>query len=126
MKRSWIGFGLLLVLLILGIFSTVAMTRLHRPVGQQLEQAAEMVLSGNWEEAGRRFALARESWEAYAHFRACLADHGPVEEVDAGFALLEVYCRTREDAAFAAGCRELARKAAAVGEAHAFVWWNIL
>lgn len=126
MKRCWIGFGLLLVLLVLGILSSIAMARLHEPVEADLKQAAECAVLGDWVNADLFFRQAKNRWEKWEHFRACLADHNPVEEIDAGFALLEVYCYTREDAAFAAGCCELARKAAAVGEAHGLVWWNIL
>ena len=39
MKRSWIGFGLLLALLIAGLFSTWKMTGIHEPIEAQLLQA---------------------------------------------------------------------------------------
>jgi len=126
MKRSWMGFFLLLALLALSIGATWAMTKIHAPIEFQLQQAARSALAGDWEEAERCSHQAREHWEKWDHFRAALADHTPVEEIDGEFAMLEVYCQTRETIAFAACCKELARKTAAVGEAHELVWENLL
>lgn len=125
MKRSWIGLGLLLVLLAISLLVTWGMDRIHDPIAGALEQAAAETLQGDWENAGRLFDNARGSWEKWAHFRTCFADHSPVEEIDADFASLGVYRTAREDADFAAGCMELSEKVAAVGEAHGLVWWNI-
>lgn len=126
MKRSWIGFFLLLVLLGIGILATWGMTAVHEPIEAELNQAAQLVLQGNWEAGAARFRQAKDIWETWEHFRTCFADHTPVEEIDGEFAMLEYYCLLKEDAAFAAGCRSLARKTAAVGEAHELVWWNLL
>ena len=125
MKRSWIGCGLLLVLLILSIGATWAMVAIHDPIEADLQQAARYVTQGDWENADLLFRQAKENWERRAHFRACFADHTPMEEIDGAFAMLETYRQTREDAAFAAGCRELSVKAAAIGEAHEPTWWNL-
>lgn len=126
MKRSWIGLLLLLVLLAGGLLTTWAMDRIHAPIEADLKQAAECAVLGDWVNADHFFRQAHDRWEKWEHFRACFADHTPAEEIDAEFAMLEVYCFTQEDAAFAAGCCKLARKAAAVGEAHGLVWWNVL
>lgn len=126
MKRSWIGFFLLLVLLAGSIAVTWAMDRIHQPIEANLKQAAECAILGDWDNADRFFHRGQQQWEAWAHFRGCFADHSPIEEIEAGFALLKVYCDTRENAAFAADCCKLARQVAAVGEAHGLVWWNIL
>lgn len=126
MKRSWIGLFLLLVLLILGGLATWGMGRIHEPIAKDLEQAAACSLPGDWESADKFFQNAKVNWKKWEHFRACLADHSPVEEIDAGFAELQVYSAAREDAAFAASCMALARKVAAVGEAHGLYWWNML
>ncbi len=125
MKRCWIGVGLLLVLLVLAIGSTWAMGSIHEPIAQDLDQAAECAILGDWANAKAYFYRAKSKWEEDSHFRACLADHTPTEEIDAQFALLEAYCYAQEDVAFAGSCRELAKKTAAVGEAHELVWWNI-
>lgn len=126
MKRSRIGFALLMVLLTSGILVTRKMVRIHDPIERQLQQAAQYALNGNWEQAETFFRKADDSWKRMEHFRSCFADHNPVEEIDGNFELLAVFCSSRERIAFAGGCRELARKVAAVGEAHELVWWNLL
>ncbi len=125
MKRSWIGLGLLLALIAIGIGVTVLMTNIHDPIAADLEQAAECVSLGDWYQGDRFFQKARSGWEEWSHVRTSFADHTPTEEIDALFAQLQVYDTAREDAAFAAGCMELAKKVAAVGEAHELVWWNV-
>lgn len=126
MKRSWVGFALLMAMLLGGIMVTRKMGRIHDPIEIQLQQAAWCALESNWEQAEFLFQQAEEGWEKMEHFRSCFADHNPVEEIDGNFEMLEVFCSTQERIAFAGGCRELARKVAAVGEAHELVWWNLL
>ena len=92
----------------------------------QLRQAAQCALEEDWEHAEGFFREAEESWEKWDHFRTCFADHNPVEEIDGDFQMLPVLVSARDRVAFAGGCRELARKVAAVGEAHELVWWNLL
>ncbi len=125
MKRSWIGLGFLLVLLAVAVWSSLTMSRIHKPVEEALQRAADCALREDWAGADHSFQTARKLWQEDAHFRACFADHTPVEDAEAEFALVEVYRATRENAAFAASCQELAKKTAAVGEAHEFVWWNL-
>lgn len=125
MKRSWIGFALLMILLALCVLVTVVMTRIHEPIQTNLLEAADFALNENWIQARHFFREAEARWTSREHFRACFADHNPVEEIDAAFAMLEIYCAAEENLAFAGGCRDLAEKIAAVGEAHAFVWWNL-
>lgn len=126
MKRSWLGLGLLIVLLAASVMTTWIMTQLHESIEEDLKQAAAYAVSGDWNNADRYFRRAKEDWDQWNHLRSCFADHTPVEEIDSGLALLEVYCVAREDAAFAAECCRLARQVAAVGEAHELVWWNVL
>lgn len=126
MKRCWIGFSLLLVLLFGGVLTTRKMGQIHEPIEKQLQQAAQYALDSNWENAENFFQEAKNSWKQQEHFRSCFADHNPVEEIDGNFELLTVFCSTRDGIAFAGGCRELARKVAAIGEAHELVWWNLI
>lgn len=126
MKRSWIGFFLLLVLLAGSILTTWIMVHIHEPVEENLLRAAEFAREEDWIRANQFFREADAKWTKWEHVRACFSDHNPVEEIDAAFAMLKVYCTSREEIAFTGGCRDLARKVAAVGEAHEFVWWNLL
>lgn len=126
MKRSWIGFLLLILLLFGSVWSVRLMDRIHRPLAGTLRQAAQCAMEGDWEKAGSFFREAEEGWEKWEHIRSCFADHTPVEEIDGDFEMLKVFCAARETASFAGGCLQLSRQVAAVGEAHELVWWNLL
>lgn len=116
---------MLVVLLCASWASSWAMMHIHDPISGTLQQAGERTLQGDLT-GGRALAVqAKAGWEKWDHFRACFADHTPVEEITAGFAELESYGAAGEDAAFAAKSAELARQVQAVGEAHGLVWWNI-
>lgn len=125
MKRSWMGFGLLLVLLAASLFTTRKMTAIHEPIAVQLQQAAYWSSKEDWDTAARFFQRAETNWKKSEHFRSCFADHNPIEDIDAAFAMLRVYCEAEEQTAFESACRNLARKVAAVGEAHELKWWNL-
>lgn len=126
MKRSWIGFFLLLALLAGCILVTWTMVRIHEPLEAKLLQAAKLAMEENWDHADLLFREARERWKETEHFRSCFADHTPVEDIDGDFEMLMVFCAARETLSFAGGCRQMARQIAAVGEAHTLVWWNLL
>lgn len=126
MKRSWIGFALLLVLLGGSLAVTWVMDAIHDPIAEDLEQAAECALLGDWVNAAIFSQRAEKNWEEWEHFRGCFADHTPIEEIDGFFATVEVYCAAQEDVAFAAACAETAEKVEAVGDAHGLFWWNVL
>lgn len=125
MKRSYIGGGLLVGLcLICGVCSW-ALTAIHTPLCGQLLRAQQQVLAGGFEE-GRITALeAKDQWEKWKVFRACVTDHTPVEEIDANFAELESYGNSGEDAAFAAKSGELAEMVKALAESQTLTWWNL-
>ena len=126
MKRSWIGFFLLVLLLVGSSLSAGYMAKNHAPIETDLLQAAQRAMEGNWEQADRLFLDAEEAWKRSGHLRSCFADHTPVEQIDADFALLKVFCGARETVSFSGGCLQLARQVAAVGEAHEMVWWNLI
>lgn len=124
MKRSWMGAGLLLILLIGGLLVTWAMGRIHDPIARDLDAAGECALSGDWSRAESLSRQAAQKWKEQELFRACFADHTPMEDIDACFGQVEVYCRMKEETAFAAACADTARKVAAMGEAHKLIWHN--
>ena len=126
MKRGWIGFGLLLLILTAGVLSAWAMVQWHSPLEQQMELAAQYALSSDWEQAQQLTRQVSEQWEKRWHPSAVFADHEPMEEIDALFAQLEVYEENREALGFVALCAELARELGAMGEAHVPNWWNLL
>ena len=126
MKRLWIGAGLLAVLLLLGIGSTLAMNKIHSPIARQLDSACEAAIAGHWQEARILAAGARGHWEDYKEFAACITDHDDLETADAQFARLDALERIRESAAFAAVCAELSAMFDALAEMQDFNLWNMM
>lgn len=125
MKRCWFGVVLLVVLLAASLVVSWAMGSIHKPISADLQRAAEEALLGDLTQARSLAVKAKAGWKKWEHFRACFADHTPMEEISAGFAELEIYGAAGEDAAFAAKSAELAEQVKAVGEAHGLVWWNL-
>ena len=126
MKRLWIGVVLLILLLGLGIGTTLFAVRSHEDISGQLRLASEAALEGKWEEAETLFKSAKEKWEAQRHITAAIADHEPMEEIDDLFSQLEIYLLTRQQISFSACCRSLSVLTNAIGEAHALNWWSLL
>ena len=124
MKRSWMGAGLLMLLLAAGLTVTWRMARIHEPIAASLTAAGEAALSGDWAKAEFLCAGADRFWQETRVFRACFADHGPMEEVEASFSQLKIFLRKQEATAFAAACGETAQQAKAMGEAHSLLWEN--
>ena len=125
MKRSWIGFGLLLVILAISLVATALMTRIHEEVALDLRQSAACALLGDWEDVHLFLDRAERSWTKQAHIRSCLMDHTPAEEMDAAFASLEVYRQSRDPIAYRAASASLISRIEALADAHTLTWWNI-
>ena len=124
MKRCWIGFGLLIVLLAFSLLVTWIMEEIHRPIARDLLTAGEYALAGDWDRAEMLFQQAQDTWKEKECLRACFADHNPMEDIDAGFARLELFLRLRNRTQFTSTCGELARKTEAMGDAHGLKWEN--
>ena len=126
MSRSILGFALLLILLLGGIFVEKEMEVRHRPVARMLEVSADSAGEGDWEEAQSLSRTAAARWNRAWSFSASFADHQPMEEIDGLFARLEVFARERDAGEFAALCRELARRVDAMADAHTLNLRNLL
>lgn len=126
MARGWLGAAILAVFLIGGVVAAAEMSNAHLPTVELLEQASEMTINGEFGEGVLLGLEAKDRWEQRWNGTAAMADHSPMDEVDALFGELEVYAITGEQPHFAACCAELAKRIEAVAEAHKFSWWNIL
>ena len=126
MGRGWLGLGILIIFLALGFVVAEAMDSAHIPTEKLLEQAAEKTLQGEFEQAVALGAEAKSRWDRQWNGTATVADHSPMDDVDALFAEMEIYAKAEEKPHFAACCQELARRVQAVATAHRFSWWNIL
>ena len=126
MGRGWLGAGILAVFLILGLVVSHLTDNAHLPTGELLEQAAQKALSDDLE-AGIALGMeAKNRWKTQWFLTAAVADHNPMDEVDALFGEMEIYAQTGEAPHFAACCLELAQRLEAIADAHRFSWWNIL
>jgi len=126
MKRGWFGAGLLAVVLIFGMVVSGAMDKAHLPTSKLLSRAAEQTLAGDFEGGVGLGLEAKARWDKQWDGTAVVADHSPMDDVDALFSEMEIYAKTGEEPHFAACCRELSRRVQAMAEAHQFSWWNIL
>ena len=126
MGRFWLGVGILLVFLTLGIGITAFADATHTPICQELEAAAAASLSGDLPGG---IALAEDAmtrWEERWHAVAIFSDHAPMDEIDGLFAQLEVYGKTGSAQEFAACCARISKLVGAMAEAHSPSWWNLL
>ena len=126
MGKGWLGAGLLAVFLIFGICLSVMADTACLPTEDLLKQAAEKTLSGDFVEGIALGKEAQSRWEGQWNAIAAIADHEPMDEVDALFAEMEVYATTGEQPHFAACCEALARRIHSFADAHRFSWWNVL
>ena len=126
MGRLWLGIGLMMALLALGLWTASAMAELHGPISQTLEEAAAQSLSGDLEGGVMLARKAKARWEENWRRTAAVSDHTPMDEIDGLFAQVESYAAAGQALEFAAHCARLAQRIEAVGDAHKFTWWNLL
>ena len=126
MKRIWLGIGLLLAFLVAGCLLTFSFHRIHAPMAEVFADASRQALSGDWEGARESASLARERWDKDRNFTAAVADHAPLEEMDALFSQLDIYISLNWQGEFAALCTQLSSMAAAMEESQALTWWTML
>ncbi len=126
MVRGWLGAAILAVFLIGGVVAAAEMDNAHMPTVELLQQASEKTVNGEFGEGVLLGLEAKDRWERGWNGTATMADHSPMDDVDALFGEMEVYAITGEQPHFAACCAELAKRIEAVAEAHKFSWWNVL
>lgn len=126
MKRFWIGICVLTLLLILGSGVTYFIENAHRPISQDLSQAAQAALAGDWDQARFLSGQARQQWDACSDFTAAFADHSALEEADALFARIDIYAAVQDPMLFAAACAQLSELTKAIAESHLPKWENFL
>lgn len=126
MNRLWLGIGLMVALLAMGIWVGSYMNTTGNTISTVLDSAAETALSGDLQTATQLVENAKAEWDGIWHWVAAIADHAPMDEIDSLFALLEKYADAGLTGEFAAHCSRIAQLISAVGEAHSFNWWNLL
>lgn len=122
MARTALGVGILIVLFLFGLFSWLAMDRVHMPIAALLQKAAEQSPAEGLATAKAAKALWKKHWR----FSAALADHAPMDEIDGLFAQLDAYREAELWGDFSACCLRISRLVEAMAEAHSLSWWNLL
>lgn len=125
MKRFWLGLGILSLLIVLGIVTTVGMNRICRPISKQLNSAAQAAQMGNWEEALPMAHQAQNRWNRFRRISASVTNHEPMEEADAMFQTLFVFSQQKDAVHFSECCVHLGSLMDAIGEAQSVYWWTI-
>ena len=126
MRRFLVGTALLAVLLLVGVWAGNRMERVHMPCAVDLQWAQTQASQENWVEATALTQRARDTWHRNWHFTATLANHEPMDEIDALFEELEVHLQRRDGATFSAACSYLAQKVQDLGDSSRLSWWNLL
>lgn len=126
MKRIWIGVVLLGVILIVGLGIGEFMERTHIPVARDVRQAGELVLRGEWQLAQALVKRGQDRWEEKWPVTAAIADHEPMDEIDAFFAQLKTYEKTHDAVAYSALCSHLGSLLEAISQGHRCNWWNLM
>ena len=126
MNKLWIGIGLLIFLLVLGIGLLWGSSVFFGDFSESMEEAGDMALAGNWFASGQKMEQTQKKWERYCHFWASFTDHEPVEQVQVLFAQLELYQKQQLQTEFASACRALSHVAQAIQETHGLKWWSVL
>ena len=126
MRRLWIGLGLLLGLLAISLGLLFFSEGFFDAFSANLEEAAELALAEDWSAARSKAEESQVMWQRCYRFFSAATDHGPIEDVQELFALLEIYARTQRGVEFASVCRSLSNLAEAINESHNLRWWSIL
>ena len=126
MKRIWIGIALLTLLLGAGAGISGFMGRVHLPVAQDLHRAGELAMEEQWGPAQAFANRGQTQWQKKWPVIAAIADHEPMDEIDALFAQLEVYAKEEDALLYSAACAHLASLLEALGQSHSFTWWNLM
>ena len=126
MKRLWLGVGVLVGLLVVGLWAMTYADSHQERICSHLEQAKQAALREDWESVKQLTEDTGRLWEDSWDIWAALSDHTVLDEIDAGFARLEVYCRDGHATDYAAESGALSRQVEALGDGHRLNIRNLL
>ena len=91
-----------------------------------LEDAALWAMRDEWGRAEAHTARAKKNWAKNRPMTASVADHEPMDEIDALFAELEIFAARQDQISYASLCVHLTEALKALSEEHRLYWWNLL
>ncbi len=124
--KGYLGIALLLAVLAVGVFVWKKTENCVLPVAQTLDAAMGAARSGQTQEAGSLLNKAKQAWQESWAGLATVADHAPMEAVDALFSQVEQYLQQGLYEDFAALCGRLRVMVEAIAEAHSPKLKNLL
>ena len=125
-KHFYLGIGILILFLVLGILGSVWLDRANESVTQALEQAVQAVQAGDLTRGTNLARQAAEYWQKSWNAVASVADHGAMDEIDGLFAQLQYYAEAQLPQMFGACCARVQELVEAVADTHRLTWWNLL
>lgn len=125
-RRFYLGLGILVLFLGLGLFVSFGLARIHEPVSETFSRAAREALDGNLSEGISLARQAESRWQKYQKATASVADHTPMDEIESLLAEMKVFAEAEDGTHFAACCAQLSRMVQSVADAHDPGWENIL
>jgi hypothetical protein len=125
-KRTYIGFALLVILLAVGIAVSCGFSRAHHDLSALLSQAAVSAVAEDWPQAQAFLQEAASVWQRCRNVTAAISDHAPLEEMEQLLARLETLLPLHCPEEFAADCIALSRMAEAMASSQGIQWWNLL
>ena len=126
MKRFWLGLGILAGLLILGFWVQHSSEKLHKPVVDALKKAQTAAAAEDWAQTEKQIEQAQAQWHSAMDIRAAVCDHDYLEEINTGFAAVNVWRNAKDPSATAAVCAELISRIDALEEAQHLSLRNVL
>lgn len=124
--RMWLGIGLLLLFLVLGLYTSAATERVCSPIAKVLQEACDYAAVGQLDTAAALTMQANKQWKNSWNKLALIADHSPIEQIDGLFAQAAMYARTGALENFSATCAHLSKLVDAISDAHHLTWWNLI
>ena len=126
MKRLWLGVAFLTLFLILGIWQTAGLSKIHNDLSKTLSDAATAARLRDWKTADVLSDAAQTQWDRFRKLIASFADHEPLEEAERLFAELQLCKSLSLEENYAIVCSNLSQICKAIGESFQISWWNVL
>ena len=126
LNRALVGVILLGGMLVAGLVCAASLSRHHSAMAADLEEAAWAALSEDWDTAQTLATTTRQKWRKSQSLITTVADHRPMDEIQALLDWLPVYLARRDPGEFAAVCAELSSRLSTLAQSHQLNLQNLL
>lgn len=126
MKALRIPVFVLLMLLLIGVFSAVTITRQKDRWTSQLDSMESAAIQGDWAEADRFMSTLEDDWEAWQTYLHVVAEHQEIDVAENLLQLCRLHCDEQDTAALRVAVSQLRFQLSVIAETEAFSIKNIL